>query len=674
MAGFAATYFWHSALVWHSSLPQDIRQDWLKLEAAILAQWPLPEDDNRLRIYPTPAAAPPLYRSHEQLTIERPPPEVVGREVTALLNKLTLENFDSVSNQIIAWANKSEHEKNGATLILVIKLVFENAINDVHCSEMYARLCRKMTEQISQNVRDDNIRNNAGELVVGGYLFRKYLLNRCQEDFERGWSRTALEAREDASKVNPSNGDAGLYSNEDCALNARRQGLGLVRFIGELFKLQMLTERIMHECIKKLLSKIDNPEEEEIESLCEMLRTVGQVLDTPKAKGHMDIYFGRMQMLADNPNVASRVQYMLLDVIELRLRGWRPRSATAGPSTIAQVHEQGTKKKATTLQASKMVPLARGGCQRGGRGAPERGPDWWNVAGPPPVRAPAKAGDLSNFGKFTANSGLLKTMGLSGLFKRGDWGLDTPPPSNNTSLSPASSGLNMYSLLGAGGADADPIPKETPSGRRTTRKQSVDQGSQRPQAADTLTIPPRRELKLLLRTVSSTNTNEDTEGDENEPERDEEPAPSTKSYTEQEAKAKAGKDVKEFFSIRDVREGEKSFAEMPDEHKGKLVGKLASKALGSKESDVKLVAELFERVAGKSCPPSAFEDGLARIIEFLDNIAMELPQAYNFMARILRGSKLSQEAVESLADKIYVDGNPVVMPKERLLKAYAALA
>ncbi|KAG8915184.1 hypothetical protein FRC00_006841 [Tulasnella sp. 408] len=118
---------------------------------------------------------------------------------------------------------------------------------------------------------------------------------------------------------------------------AKRQGLGLVRFIGELFKLQMLTERIMHECIKKLLSKIDDPEEEEIESVCKLMTTVGDALDTPRAKGHMDIYFGRMQIWADNQNVASRVRYMLLNVIELRQRSWRPRRATANPSTIARV-------------------------------------------------------------------------------------------------------------------------------------------------------------------------------------------------------------------------------------------------------------------------------------------------------------------------------------------------
>jgi len=62
-------------------------------------------------------------------------------------------------------------------------------------------------------------------------------------------------------------GEPVLYSDEYyAAQKAKRQGLGLIKFIGELFKLQILTERIMHECIKKLLGNVENPEEEEIES------------------------------------------------------------------------------------------------------------------------------------------------------------------------------------------------------------------------------------------------------------------------------------------------------------------------------------------------------------------------------------------------------------------------
>lgn len=265
----------------------------------------------------------PLNNKRQQ--VDENSPEVVDRKVRALLNKLTMENFESISNQIISWANKSVNEKDGRTLIQVIRLVFEKATDEATWSEMYARLCRKMMEKISPDVQDDGIRNSDNKPITGGLLFRKYLLNRCQEDFERGWTAkeataaaAAAKATEDKAVAEANENlekkdEAALYSEEYyAAQKAKRQGLGLAKFIGELFKLQMLTERIMHECIKKLLSNVDNPEEEEIESLCKLLITVGQSLDTVKARGHMDVYFKRMKELADSNNVSSRMRYMLL--------------------------------------------------------------------------------------------------------------------------------------------------------------------------------------------------------------------------------------------------------------------------------------------------------------------------------------------------------------------------
>jgi translation initiation factor 4G len=105
-----------------------------------------------------------------------------------------------------------------------------------------------------------------------------------------------------------------LYSDEYyAAQKAKRQGLGLIKFIGELFKLQMITERTIHECVKKFLVKVDNPEEEEfnIERLCMLLAIVGSMLDTPKAGDHLDVYFSRMKVLMKSSNVTFRMQYML---------------------------------------------------------------------------------------------------------------------------------------------------------------------------------------------------------------------------------------------------------------------------------------------------------------------------------------------------------------------------
>ena len=118
-----------------------------------------------------------------RFTIRRVSPHVVDCKVRALVNKLTMERFDSISDHIIVWANKSEMEKDGRTLVQVIRLIFEAAIDQELFSEVYARLCRNMMEQISPNVRDDGIKNAEGKPIAGGQLFRKYLLNRCQEDF-----------------------------------------------------------------------------------------------------------------------------------------------------------------------------------------------------------------------------------------------------------------------------------------------------------------------------------------------------------------------------------------------------------------------------------------------------------------------------------------------------------
>jgi len=175
-------------------------------------------------------------------------------------------------------------------------------------------------EQISPDVQDDGFKNQEGKPIAGGQLFRKYLLNLCQEEFERGWfakeaAATAKASDDQATKTaneKKSMEEAELYSDEYyAAQKAKRQGLGLIKFLSELFKQQMLTERIMHECVKKLLGNVENPEEEGIESLCMLLKTVGQLLDTPRARAYMDVYFTRMKELSNSINVSSRIQFML---------------------------------------------------------------------------------------------------------------------------------------------------------------------------------------------------------------------------------------------------------------------------------------------------------------------------------------------------------------------------
>ena len=108
----------------------------------------------------------------------------------------------------------------------------------------------------------------------------------------------------------------------------------LFRFIGELYKIGMLTARVMHECVRKLLA-VDPSDEESLECLCCLLTTVGQNLDIETksrlAKGpvqglcNMRIYFKEMNKLVIEKKTSSRVRFLLQDVVDLERNVWRKR-------------------------------------------------------------------------------------------------------------------------------------------------------------------------------------------------------------------------------------------------------------------------------------------------------------------------------------------------------------
>ncbi|KAI0460477.1 hypothetical protein F5B21DRAFT_498420 [Xylaria acuta] len=293
-------------------------------------------------------------------------PAMVQRKVKAALNKMTPENFDRISDQILEIAAQSKEETDGRTLRQVIQLTFEKATDEAHWASMYAKFCKKMLETMSPDIRDENIKDRNGNVVSGGALFRKYLLNRCQEEFERGWKLQLPEPKEgEGGKA----GAAALLSDEYyLAAAAKRRGLGLVQFIGELYKLGMLTERIMHECVKKLVDYSDIPDEAEVESLCKLLRTIGGNLDAAeKGKPMMDAYFTRIQSMIDLPGLPSRLQFMLMDVVDLRRANWISKEANKGPKTLEEVRAE-----AEALAAQKAAEAARSN-QRGGGGRAQLG-------------------------------------------------------------------------------------------------------------------------------------------------------------------------------------------------------------------------------------------------------------------------------------------------------------
>ena len=236
-------------------------------------------------------------------------PDVVQRKVKGSLNKMTPNNFDKISAQILDIVSQSKQETDGRTLRQVIQLTFEKATDEAHWAAMYAEFCGRMLEYMTPEIKDETLAvDKYGNVTAGGTLFRKYLLNRCQQDFEQGWKTKLPEKPEGETE------EAAMLSDEYyVAAAAKRRGLGLVRFIGELFKLGMLTSRIMHMCVKKLVDFEGMPDEAEVESLTSLLKTIGSNLDNEE-KGHpaMDAYFERINIMINFENLPSRLKFMLM--------------------------------------------------------------------------------------------------------------------------------------------------------------------------------------------------------------------------------------------------------------------------------------------------------------------------------------------------------------------------
>ncbi|KAL8249352.1 hypothetical protein R6Q59_006220 [Mikania micrantha] len=248
------------------------------------------------------------------------------RQLKAILNKLTPQNFEKLFDQV-----KQVNIDNADTLIGVIGQIFDKALMEPTFVEMYANFCYHLAGELP---------GFAGENEK--ITFKRLLLNKCQEEFERGEKEEEEANRTEEGEIKQSEEE-----REEKRVKARRRMLGNIRLIGELYKKKMLTEKIMHGCVHKLLGvdQNSNPDEENIEALCKLMSTIGEMIDHTRAKEHMDAYFVNMLQLSNNMKLSSRVRFMLKDAIDLRKNKWQQRRKVEGPKKIEEVHRDAAQER-----------------------------------------------------------------------------------------------------------------------------------------------------------------------------------------------------------------------------------------------------------------------------------------------------------------------------------------
>ncbi|NXM64492.1 IF4G1 factor, partial [Illadopsis cleaveri] len=608
---------------------------------------------------------PSSKRASEEEDPENIKTQELLRRVRSILNKLTPQMFQQLMKQVMELSIDTEERLKG-----VIDLVFEKAISEPNFSVAYANMCRCLMGLKVPTTDKPTVTVN----------FRKLLLNRCQKEFEKDKDDDEIfekrqKEMDDASA--PEEKARMKDELEEARDKARRRSLGNIKFIGELFKLKMLTEAIMHDCVVKLLK---NHDEESLECLCRLLTTIGKDLDFEKAKPRMDQYFNQMEKIIKEKKTSSRIRFMLQDVIDLRRSSWVPRRGDQGPKTIDQIHKEAEMEE--HREHIKVQQLMSKDKRRGPPGPSSSGrsslvaDDGWNTV---PISKGNRPIDTSRLTKITKPGSIDSNNQLFAPGGRLSWGKGSsggsgakPADSASDSGRPATSTLNRFSAL------QQSMPSESPESRRVVQRSSSsrdrsekagdrgDRESRSEKGSDRLERPDRAERSdrnrsaLTKRSFSKETEDRSREGEKQSgpeavrkaasmtEERDrsretikQEPTPpaiSTKpALSEEELEKKSKAIIEEYLHINDMKEALQCVQELgsPSSLYIFVQNGIESTLERSTISREHMGALLCQLVKAGTLSKEQYYKGLREILEIAEDMEIDIPHIWLYLAELI---------------------------------------
>lgn len=267
--------------------------------------------------------------------------EDIERKVKSALNKLTLEMFEPITEDLLTIAKQSRWEEDAKTIKQVISLTFAKACDEPYWSSVYAQFCAKMLKEIPEEIKDVNTLTKTGEPAAGGDLARRLLLATCQVEYEKGWV-DKLPTNPDGTPLEPE-----MMSDEYYAMAAaKRRGLGLVKFIGNLYILNMLNDQVILHCLRDQSKNVVDPSEDSLENLTQLIKTVGPRFEaTERNRAALNMIFDNIQQILENSKLSSRIKFMLMDLQDLKKSNWKAAKQEAGPKTIKEIHNEAELKR-----------------------------------------------------------------------------------------------------------------------------------------------------------------------------------------------------------------------------------------------------------------------------------------------------------------------------------------
>lgn len=245
--------------------------------------------------------------------------EPAVRAMQSILNKLTMDKFDTLYDQL------KEHVSTATHVEKLVSLVFEKAIQQHNFIPMYADLVAKLHKWLQMELPVAEVQGDA---------FRKMLLDQCQVHFER-----FLEP----IPQGPSEED------ELRRQKLRTQMIGNGKLLGELLGRALVPSVVLFEGCNVLF---DQCTESTLETAAALLTAMGPHLDNAnfRRREQLEQIFARVKSLIAMPGLGPRPRCLLQDVLDLRARGWVKSIPAPAPAPVRRINMQ--TKQVTTISLS----------------------------------------------------------------------------------------------------------------------------------------------------------------------------------------------------------------------------------------------------------------------------------------------------------------------------------
>ena len=242
-------------------------------------------------------------------------------QITELLNILTKDNYKTTADQIYQII-----EKDIESQVKFLDVLFNKSVNEKSFVALYAKLCKDFDKKLPQKapIKEEK---KTDKPKKSNSVMRTKLLDKCREIFK-------IENNEKFDEY------IKVQDKEERNIKLKNFVLGNVNFIGELINIQILSKKIVKQCLNNLLDRFYDKSSDEslkmihLEAVVILLNNFGTLLkerekklkeDDKKAFNTVvDEFLQKLDEIINNKDihVDTPIKFKIINLINKSKNNW----------------------------------------------------------------------------------------------------------------------------------------------------------------------------------------------------------------------------------------------------------------------------------------------------------------------------------------------------------------